>query len=332
MSLLSFQHEHYLLEPGESVLDCLLRNGQAVSYSCKSGLCQACLVQAVDCQPTSRAMQGLKSTLQQTRHALACQWQPEADVSVRLPDDAAVSVHGSIHALQLLNPAVMKLVVRADDSKALAECRPGQYLNVVNPAGIMRSYSMANDCRADGCAEFHIAATAQGLFSNWLFNEAKIGDSVQLRGPAGNCFYLKETSQLQPMLLVGGGTGLAPLYGILNDALDQGHQGPISLLHAGSTAEQLYYRQELRSLAATYPNFSYTAVVREATADSSCQQGDAIQIALAQLAALPAADTRVYLCGNPAFVQTLRKLAFLKGVRSANIYCDPFIERSTASA
>ncbi len=328
MRTLSFQDEQYPLASGESVLDCLLRNQQQVSYSCKSGLCQSCLVQAVDCLPPSRATQGLKSTLQSTGYAMACQWHPEHDVCVKLPTDAALSVQGRVLALQRLNAVVMKLVVQADDPTALADCRPGQYLNLVNPFGVMRSYSLANDARLDGRAEFHIAATKQGLFSNWLFNNATVGDSMQIRGPAGSCFYVADDNRQQPLLLVGVGTGLAPLYAIVNDALAQGHQGPIALLHGASTPANLYYRQELRALANTHSNFSYSAVVLDGPFDADCQQGDAIKAAVELLATVAAAQARVYLCGNPGFVQTLRKQVFLKGVKSANIFCDPFVERS----
>ncbi len=329
--MLGFQAGHYPLADGESVLDCLLRHQQPVPYSCKAGLCQSCLVQAVDCQPPALATRGLKATLQSSGHAMACQWHPDSDVCVRLPDNQALSVQGHIVGLQQLNAVVMKLVVQAEDPTALAECHPGQYLNLVNSAGTIRSYSVANDCRQHGRAEFHIAATAQGLFSHWLFNAASLGDVLQMRGPAGSCFYVADADQQQPLLLVGVGTGLAPLYAIVNDALAQGHQGPILLVHGASSTASLYYRAELRALAASHSKFSYSALVRAGAADADCQQGDAAESALALLAALSVAQTRVYLCGNAAFVHNLRKLVFMRGVRSANIFCDPFVERATQS-
>ena len=43
------------------------------------------------------------------------------------------------------------------------------------------------------------------------------------------------------------------------------------------------------------------------------------------------AETRVFLCGNPDFVRGLRKQAFMKGVRSANIFCDAFVQRPVAA-
>ena len=52
MSTLTYRDRHLALKPQESVLDCLLRNGEALPYACKAGMCQACLVRTVDCEAT----------------------------------------------------------------------------------------------------------------------------------------------------------------------------------------------------------------------------------------------------------------------------------------
>jgi ferredoxin-NADP reductase/ferredoxin len=327
MAIVHFQQREFALEPGESVLDCLLRNGQTIAHSCKSGLCQSCLVQAEQGQPSTQAQRGLKNTLQASGHALACQWQPDTDVAVRLPNAAGLDVPGRISGMELLNELVMKVLVTPDAPALLAECRAGQYLSLTNSDGITRSYSIANMPQRDGHFEFHIAATQQGLFSGWIFRDAQAGDSVRLRGPAGACFYVAEGERSQPLLLVGTGTGLAPLHGIVHDALMQGHRGPLTLLHASTTPASLYYREELSALARAYPNFRYHAVVLQGPGDDRCTVGDAVPLALQQLATETIGDTRLFLCGNPGFVQTLRKQAFLKGVRSAHIHSDPFVER-----
>jgi CDP-4-dehydro-6-deoxyglucose reductase len=332
MPQVAFNGQQYAVADGESVLDCLLRHGQAVPYSCKTGLCQSCLVQAVDCTAPAKASQGLKATLQASGHALACQWMPDGDVNVQLPGGAVSTTAAQITQLQLLNEVVMKLLVKPAARDASIECRPGQYMNLINPAGVIRSYSVANDYQRDGVLEFHIANTAQGLFTKWLFNEARVGDGVELRGPAGTCFYLPSTDQNEPLLLSALGTGLAPLYGILQDALTNGHRGPITLIHGSGKPELLYYQDELQALTQQYPNFSYHGIVLDNPRGiSTCTQGDAEQETLARLDPSRLGDTRVYLCGNPGFVQRLRKQSFLKGVRSANIFCDAFVERAVPS-
>jgi CDP-4-dehydro-6-deoxyglucose reductase len=333
MPKLSFDKAEYELHDNESVLDCLLRNQREVPHACKTGVCQSCLVKTAGGAPTDKAQKGLKPTLQADGYALACQWVPESDVAVKLPglDESAVEV--LVCALDPLSPGVLRLRLVAAPGTTMFSSRPGQYVNVINPAGVSRSYSIANDTAADGYLELHVANMPQGLFTGWLFDHARIGDKLHVRGPAGSCFYVKDAVQDFPILLAGTGTGLAPLYGIIHDALRNSHGGPMTLLHGGRNVERLYYVDELQSLAQQHARFNYQPLVLDASAeDPRIRQGDLFEAALASLDPARLADTRVFLCGAPDFVQQLRRQIFMKGVKSTNIFCDAFVTRPVAAA
>ncbi len=142
------------------------------------------------------------------------------------------------------------------------------------------------------------------------------------------------------MVLAGTGTGLAPLYGIVHEALREGHQGPIHLFHGGVTSRDLYYVEVLRTLEALHPQFHYHASSLKAPENlsGSQQDNDLLEVGalddviLRHLDASSIAQTRVYLCGAPELVQVLRKKIFLKGAKSSHIFCDPFIERRVSAA
>jgi ferredoxin-NADP reductase/ferredoxin len=324
--------EIYALAENESVLDCLLRNEVPVSYSCKSGLCQSCLVKAVGTTPPAKACTGLKPTLQAGGYAMACQWTPETNVEVRLPGTEELAIAMVIKAMDMLNIGVMRLLLVPEDASEMFSSCPGQYLSLISPEGITRSYSIANDYLHDGYIELHVGRTNRGVFTNWLFNEAKVGQTLHARGPAGTCFYLDADRGDFPMLLVGTGTGLAPLYGIVRDAFHKQHSGPVTLLHGGTAADRLYYVNELKELTRKHPNFHYQGVVLSGpVADDAHIEGDIIAAALAALDPATLPNLRVFLCGAPEFVHGLRKKIFLKGVRSANIFCDAFVTRSIAA-
>ena len=74
------------LQPHETVLDCLLRHGVALSYACKAGMCQACLVRAVGCEASEESRKWIKPALQAKGYTLACKWVPDTDVGAALPD------------------------------------------------------------------------------------------------------------------------------------------------------------------------------------------------------------------------------------------------------
>jgi NAD(P)H-flavin reductase/ferredoxin len=334
MSHVTLNTSSYETLDGESVLDCLLRHEQAIPHACKTGVCQSCLVKVVKGTLSPKAVAGLKPTLQAAGYALACQWVPsQEDVELLLTDAQTDAAPVVIRELQRLNPTVMRVALEFAGNDQRFSSRPGQYLNLINPSGVVRSYSIASDYEQDGCLELHVADTAQGQFTRWLFDEARPGMQLHARGPAGDCFYLPESNKDFPMLLVGTSTGLAPLYGIVRDALRQGHRGPITLLHGGSSTGRLYYINELQALNVKYPGFTYQPLVLNNDGkDPRICQGDITQVTLQQLNPATLAHQRVYLCGAPEFVQSLRKQVFMKGVRSSHIHCDAFVTRKVEAA
>lgn len=334
MSTLKFKGRDLLLKPHESVLDCLLRHGEAIPYACKAGMCQACLVRAVDCDASEESRKWIKPELQARGFTLACQWVPEGDAGAALPavEDFALKVR--IVALSPLNARTLKMDLALCDQAARFSCRPGQYVTLTNPAGVSRSYSVANDFALDGLLELHVASTSHGLFTQWLFTQARAGDLLHMRGPSGSCHYTPEDGGTQPLLLAGNGTGLAPLYGIARDALRHGHTGPIALVHGGRSAAQLYLVDELRALAAQHVNFRYLPCVLEGEATGNLQVGSIEEVLEQHVNSLgkPAtpAQCHAFVCGSPDLVHTLRKRLYLLGLRAANIKCDPFTERTVA--
>ena len=329
MTELRFKNRSLSLQPYETVLDCLLRSGEPIPYACKAGMCQACLIRAVDCEATEESRKWIKPNLQARGYTLACQWVPEGDVAAALPGIEEFSVVVRITELKALNERVLRVLLQPQDPARMFAYRPGQYLTLINPAGMPRSYSIANDYERDQFIELHIASTTHGEFTGWLFREARSDMLLHMRGPAGDCYYSSVDGNAHPLVLAGTGTGLAPLYGIARDALQQGHAGPIHLFHGGRTPAQLYYGDELRQLARDHGNFHYHPCVSEG-AYSGFLQGRLEPHVESALDAAKLAQTRVYLCGAPDFVYAMRKRLFLKGLRSGHIHCDPFTEREVS--
>ena len=323
MSKLTFKGSTYTLNKYETVLECLLRHQQAIPYACKAGTCQACLVKAVDCEATPESRKWIKQSLQDQGYTLACQWVPDTDIEASLPTMTEFAVATSLRSMEPLNDHTLRVIVDVDDKGAMFHYYPGQYVTLINPNGIARSYSVANDYEQDQYLEFHINDTAHGIFTGWLFNEAAEGATLHMRGPYGDCYYTNSSGEDFPMILAGLGTGLAPLYGILNDALKHGHKGEIHLFHGGRTIDQLYYQQELESIQAQHEQFHYHPCLKE--------EGSPVEEVVDQTLDMGSLNrTRAYLCGAPDFVHGLRTQIFLKGASSGNIFCDPFLERSGA--
>jgi CDP-4-dehydro-6-deoxyglucose reductase len=301
---------------GESVLDCLLRNGESVSYSCKSGVCQSCLVKGTGAIP-ERAQSGLKDTLRAQGYFLACSCHPSEDLVVSPPeDDQRVPV--VIISLDRLSETVLRVRLRP---RAVLDYRAGQYVTLFREDGLARSYSLAS-LPADGDLELHVRKIPGGAMSQWLHEQANAGTSMSVQGPSGTCFYLEGKPE-QQLLLAGTGTGLAPLIGIVRDALAREHRGPIWLFHGAAQAAGLYLRQELRALSERFKNFRYVPSVLEGAVPEGGRSGTLDHCVLSAFPNLE--GWRGYVCGDPAFVNSFRKKIFLAGVASKEIYADAFL-------
>lgn len=310
----------YSLREGETVLEGLLRHGVAAPYSCQSGVCQTCMMQSNSEAVNPAWQEGLKETFRKQRYFLACQCKPEADMDIRFPSIGDTTVSATIlnKHYPCHNVVTLHIVPHAP-----FPCIPGQYINLLRD-GLVRSYSIANIPAEDGYIELHIRLIPGGQMSTWAYELATPGDEVQLRGPAGECFYANDEGKPFDMLLAGTGTGLAPLYGIIRDALKRGHQGNIHLVHGALIPEDLYYVNELRALQAANTNFHYIPAIRDGEPTDAAMEVGALDMLITHYLTNPQ-NTHAYFCGGPEMVKNLKKQAFLKGVASRHIYSDAFL-------
>ncbi|WNG51214.1 2Fe-2S iron-sulfur cluster binding domain-containing protein [Archangium minus] len=317
MARIKHEGQWYGLDEGESVLDGLLRRGVEVPHSCRAGACQSCLMRAERGGVPAKSQVGLKETLKARGYFLACACQPEGELEVA-GAGADLRVSARITSLERLSDSVLCVRLRPEGG---FEYRAGQYVSVLRTDGLARSYSLASLPHEDTLA-LHVRRVAGGRMSGWLFEEARPGDVLELQGPAGECFYVPGRPE-QSLLLAGTGTGLAPLYGIVRDALAQGHTGPIWLFHGAVDASGLYLVEELRALQSRHPQLHYRPCVLKGPERVGVTVG-ALEALIKETCPRPA-GWRGYLCGNPDLVLSLRKKLFLTGLSLKDIHADAFL-------
>lgn len=305
-------------KPDETVLETLLRENIQIPNGCRQGACQSCLMRSLDNAPPVSAQVGLKDTLQKQNYFLACLCHPEQDMCVALPNWEGALIEACVIKKQLLTPDIALLVV---EYQSPFDFFAGQFVNLKRPDGLTRSYSIANIPHPKNTLEFHIRRLPKGQFSSWVHDELVLGDQLTLSSPQGSCHYLPGRAE-QPLMLVGTGSGLAPLYGIIADALTQGHSGPIHLFHGSRDLNGLYFIDEMRELAAKFANFHYTPCLSGEDIESDHVRGRAHDLALSSAESLK--GWRVFLCGHPEMVNQSKIKAFLKGASISDIYADAF--------
>lgn len=317
MTKITFSGVEYSCNAGETVLEALIRQGAEPPSSCRSGSCQTCMMRAVEGTPPVASQNGLKPTLQHRGFFLACICKPEMDMSVALAGNEALPrITTTVIDKTPLTPELLRLRLQPE---AAFEFQAGQFINLHRPDGLIRSYSIAS-LPSEEMIELHVERIANGKMSGWLHDQVNSGDSLEIDGAHGDCFYLGEKPQ-QNLLLIGTGSGLAPLWGIARSALEHGHQGEIHLFHGSRSAERLYLVDELKALAEKHSNFFYTPCV-SGNNSPGFTAGRANEVALQQFPKL--GGWGVYLCGHPEMVNNTKRDAFLAGANFQDIYADPF--------
>jgi len=300
--------------PGETVLDALLRAGVNAPHSCRAGNCQSCMHRAIDGAPPPESQSGLTDAQKAMGYFLPCICRPKTPLTILRPDDLGASLEAFVRAIDRLSEDIVRLRIEAEGFAY----RPGQFIELRITENLKRHYSLASHPEEDSFLEMHIRLHQDGRMSRHLADNLQAGDKVHVAGPSGSCFY-EGVAADQPMLLIGAGTGLAPLYGVLRDALRKGHRGPIRLYHGARSRHGLYLSEDLQALSMARDNVDY----RPCALDPSARHGGDVA-ATALEAEQSVSDAAIFLCGGENLVRRLKRELFMRGASLKNIRSDSF--------
>ena len=318
MPTITFQGQKYPCDSSESLLESLNRQGLNLPFGCQAGVCQACMLKAVSGTPPESAQMGIEQKLKDKNYFLSCMCRTESDMDVALPDPMDKYHSSIVFEKQFLNTSVIRLRCSRPDGFVY---QPGQFVNLLKPdLGLARSYSLAST-GDDDFLEFHIRLIPDGRMSGWLADEVENGMFLLVSDAMGNCCYNTAYSD-HPLLLAGTGTGLAPLYGVLRDALDSGHQQEIYLLHGGLSNEGLYYQETLQQLAQQHERFTYRPCVLNGETPEGGVRGP-IDEQLQQVLK-DGKNWRIFLCGDSEIVNVMRNVCLAHGIDDSDIHTDAF--------
>lgn len=306
---------------GQTVLDALLDGGEAIPHACRAGACGACVLRVTSGVIPAEAQVGLREVWKAQSYVHACQCRPRGPLTVE-PVGEGLSVGASIVSRRALSASVAEVQIALDGR---LDMMAGQYVTI-HREGVSRSYSIAARHPGDVVA-LHVRRVPGGRMSPYLCDGAEPGDRLRVQGPHGQCVYLPGRPA-QPLLLAGTGTGLAPLWGVLHDALAAGHEGPIHVLHGAVDPEGLYLVDELHAIAAAHANVRYTkAVLRAGSTELPSLEEGPLDAIVLRHAPRPV-GMRVFLSGAPDIVGVLKKKLFLAGASLSDIAADAFVPSS----
>lgn len=320
MPFLKYEGRSLRSREGETVLDAFLRQGITVPFSCRNGICHVCLQRCAEGAVPPVAQKGLRPELRQHGYFMSCKCVPLGDMAIEPPTDLYTTT--LVHSKEMLSPYVCRLLIEPASTVAY---HAGQFVTLRRHDGLTRSYSLASLPEQDYFLELHVLRKRGGAMSNWILDELKPGDELDIQGPSGECYYRNEVLG-HPLLMAATGTGIAPLYGILREALHYRHQGEIHLYHGGRDTDRYYLRAELRELEKKHPNFHYYECMSGTQSPpDGVLAGRVHEVAFARHPDLH--DWHVYLAGLAEMVDSGEQLAVKHGADPEAIHSDAFALR-----
>jgi len=320
--------QDFTVESGETVLAAALRAGLNLPHSCKGGHCASCLARILSGEVAYAGARpaGITEDEAGAGFALLCQARALSDLRIEArevrpaPDVEVKSLPCRIERKERLAPDVMAVFLRLPAVEEL-HYRAGQYLDVMLSEGRRRSFSIAS-APADGrLLELHVRRASTTGFTAQLFDSLRPGALLRIEGPLGQ-FWLRAESP-RPALMVGGGTGYAPLRAMLRQLVATGDRRPVTLYWGARDADGLYEHEWLRALERDRPGFHYVPVLSSPSAqDATMRAGLVHEAVLADHQALSGFD--VYASGPPAMIEAIRARSVVAGLPREQLHFDSF--------
>lgn len=327
-------------EPKETLLQAALNQGIAFPHDCRAGGCGACKCRLVKGRVKELTDKSYLLSAEELRanYVLACQSVPQGDVEVDVELRDASTLATAEHSearIARMAPLTHDIVHLTLDIEHALAFTPGQYCELAgrqgSAAGVVRRYSFANTPGPSGtsrAAEFFIRKVPGGRFTEWLFNEASVGDALDVNGPFGN-FVLKDSRA--PILCIAGGSGLAPVLSLLQGAM-QSLRRPreVTLVFGARAQRDLYMLDAIEALRREWPvRFDFVPVLSdEPTASTWTGRRGMIGDHLVDLLGESLGAQQAYLCGPPGMIDSCESVLLDGGMPQSEISCDRFLDES----
>jgi propane monooxygenase reductase subunit len=324
------------VEEGETVLDAAFRQGISVMHGCKEGQCSSCksLLIEGDVEMKKYSTFALPDYERETNHILLCRTLAFSDLTVELLNYDEDLMRRSI-AVSEYDATLTKITALTHDIRLLEVelSRPlrfwaGQYVDLTIPGlGITRSFSMASTPNGQRKLEFIIKKYPNGAFSSQLDGGLKPGDRLVAKGPYGTCF--RREDQPGPLVLVGGGSGMSPLWSILNDHVQSGEERPIRFFYGARSRRDLFYLDDFAELEDRLPDFRFIPALSDAEpGDDWTGETGFIHEVLGRALRGESLDGEIdaYTCGPTPMIDAVMPVLQMAGVAPERLYFDKFTQ------
>ena len=317
------------VKPSQTVLQAAIDVGVNLPYGCRNGACGSCKGKVISGKVMHDDYQRSAMTDEELAagNALFCCARPLEDCVIECRE--LTDIHGikprilpaRVLKKEKLSHDVMALYLQLPASERL-QFMAGQYIEFILKDGKRRAFSIANAPHEEGALELHLRLIAHGQFTEYVFNEMPEKAILRIEAPFGT-FYLREESE-KPIIFVAGGTGFAPIKGIIEHMIHSQTPRQILLYRGVRSLEDLYMDPLCQRWAEHMPNISYIPVLSEPKPEDNWRGriGFVHQAVLEDIGDL--SGFQAYVCGAPVMVDVAHKAFVEQGLAADEFFSDAF--------
>ncbi len=320
----------FIVNEGETVLTAALRQGVMLPYSCKNGTCGSCKGKVLSGEvhyPFHPPLALERSEIAQGM-ALMCQAEPMENLVVKVREIEAVRdiqirmFPARVIEKKTLTENVVRLRLKLPKAQRL-QFLAGQYVEVLLSGGKRRAFSIASCPSLEDEIELHIRHVDGGGFTGHVFDELNERDILRLEGPFGN-FFVRNDETNRPMIMMGGGTGFAPLKSMIENLLEHNDCREIYLYWGTRISKELYLDDLPSQWAREYDHIHYRRAISEPGSLSVGNEftGFVHEVVIDDFPDLAGFD--VYMSGPPAMIDVAKHAFFERGVEERSLFYDSF--------
>jgi len=308
---------------GSTILESALSAGFVFDYSCKNGQCGTCKTTLLKGEIIEIQEQLALNKEDANNQFLTCCCVAASDILIDAIDLSAM--HGievkilpaKIDSFDLLSKDIMEVKLRLPPTSNFVFLE-GQFIDIVGPNSIRRSYSIAS-ISSNKEIILLIKRVENGELSNYWFNEARLNDLLKIEGPKGT-FYLRD--RVKPLVFLATGTGIAPIISIL-DKLDSDPDfnqiENISLFWGNRVQQDFVWHPNFKKI-----NVDFYPVISKNDDDWSGETGYVQDVALRVLNNVK--NVHVYACGADVMIDCAKSNFIRSGLNEKDFYSDKFLQ------
>ena len=308
----------------QTILESADKSKINLPYSCRVGRCSACKCKVIsgDTVPLVDEL-GLSQKEKNDGWILSCARSATSNLEIEIDDLGDVILPKPalfpcrINSIDKVSKHVVRVGLRLPPSSNF-KILPGQYVDIIGPSGVRRSYSVANHV-TDNILEFHVGEVDGGCLSDYWFGKAKINDLLRLNGPLGT-FFLRPIKE-QDVVFLATGTGISPIKAMIESIkllAPEDHPKSLTVFWGGRTLDDLYFDP-----SADHELLRYVPVLSRSAADWGGQQGYVQDIFLNERPNL--SNCVVYACGSEKMIRSSCEILVKSGLSEKKFFSDAFL-------